>query len=388
MYFFAKWCFAYEIGVHSQDRETAQFAVDLSPNEPQTHFALSVWQEKTFLPEDFIKSLAELEQATALSPNDFRFWLALGRARERSGDSVGAENALQKAFALAPNYSETQWALGNFLFREGKPDKAFPLIRRAGENNPTYVVPAISVLWQIFDGDLSQIKTALGDAPPIKASLASFLAKEKRFDEAVEIWNTLPENEKNTNYKQIGDEIFAELIADKKFNTALKLNNQAGEAGKIFNGDFEQPIQQRTTNVFDWQISDGAQPQIGQNNETKHGGNASLFLIYNSDDGNNLRQIQQTVAIVPGKTYTLEGFYKTDLKTSATLRWEIANADDGKILATTESINKTSDWTNLKTVFTAPENSEAIVLRLVRADCKPGICPISGKIWFDDLTIK
>lgn len=387
LYFFAKWCFAYEIGVHSQDRETAQFAVELSPNEPQTHFALSVWQEKTFLPEDLTKSLAELEKATSLSPNDFRLWLALGRARERSGDSVGAENAMRKAFALAPNYSEVQWALGNFYFREGKSNEAFSLIRRAAETNPIYVVPAISVLWQIFDGDLSQIKNALGDSPQINASLAAFLAKEKRFDDAVEIWNTLPENEKNTNYKQVGDEIFAELIADKKFNTALKLKNRTDDAGKIFNGDFEQPIRQKTTNVFDWQISDGAQPKIGQNNETKHGGNASLFLIYNSDGGNNLRQIQQTVAITPGKTYTFECFYKADLKTSATLRWEIANADDGKALATTEAVSVNADWTNLKTNFTAPENSEAIVIRLVRAEYQQGLCPISGKVWFDDLTI-
>lgn len=388
LFFFAKWCFAYEISVHSKDRETAQFAVDLSPNESQTHFALSVWQEKTFLPEDLIKSISELETATALSPNDFRLWMALGKARERNGDSVGAQNALQKAFALAPNYSEVQWALGNLYFREGKTDKAFPLIRRAAENNPTYVAPAISVLWQIFDDDLSQIKDALGDSPQINASLAAFLAKEKRFDDAVEIWNTLPENEKNTNYKQIGDEIFAALIGDKKFNTALKINNRAGEAGKIFNGDFEQPIQQKTTNIFDWQISGGAQPKIGQNNETKHGGNASLFLIYSSDDGKDLRQIQQTVAIAANKSYTLEYFYKADLKTPATLRWEITNATDGKILATTEPISKNSDWTNLKTNFTAPENSEAIVIRLVRAECKSAICPISGKIWFDDLTIK
>lgn len=387
VYFFAKWCFALEIAIHSQSRDVAEYAVELSPNEPQTHFALAVWQEKTFLPEDLTRSLTEIETATALSPNDFRLWLALGKARERGGDSVGAEKAMQKSLALAPNYSEVLWATGNFYFRQGKTADAFPLIRRSAEIDPIFVAPAISVLWQIFDGDLARIKTALGDSPQINSYLASFLSKEKRFDEAVEIWNDLPENEKNTTYKQIGDEIFAELIAEKKFNTALKIKNRAGEAGKIFNGDFEQPIQQTTTNIFDWQITAGTKPAIGQNNETKHSGNASLFLIYNSDDGKDLRQIQQTVAISSGKNYTFEYFYKADLKTLSTIRWEITNAADGKILATTEPISKSADWTSLKTTFNAPENSEAIIIRLVRAECQQGFCPISGKVWFDDLTI-
>ena len=186
-YFFAKWCFAYEMAVHSQNREVSEYAVELSPNEPQTHYALSVWQEQTFLPEDLKKSLVEIETATALSPNDYRLWLALGKIRSLNGDSAGAENALKKAQSLAPNYSEVLWAMGNFYFRQGNITEAIPLIRRTAEIDSNYRIPAISILWQMFDGDVSQIKNALGESPQIKAALTDFLMKQGRSDQAVEI---------------------------------------------------------------------------------------------------------------------------------------------------------------------------------------------------------
>ncbi len=387
-YFFAKWCFAYEIAVHSQNREVSEYAVELSPNEPQNHYALSVWQEQTFLPEDLKKSLVEIETATALSPNDYRLWLALGKIRSLNGDSAGAENALKKAQSLAPNYSEVLWAMGNFYFRQGKITEAFPLIRRTAEIDSNYRIPAISILWQMFDGNVSQIKNALGESPQIKAALTDFLMKQGRSDQAVEVWNTISESEKNTEFQQIGSDLFTILIAEKKFRTALKIKNRMEETEKFYNGGFEEPIQQSTNNVFDWQISGGLKPVIGQNNESKHSGNTSLFIIFKSDDGKDFRQIQQTVPIISGKNYKFEFFYKTELKTSATFRWEIVDTAESKILAVTKPIEANSDWTSLSADFTVPENSEAVIIRLAREDCKQGLCPISGKVWFDDFTIR
>src|SRR5215204_6226458 len=134
-YLFAKWFFANTIAARSIYKEIAEFSVGLAPGDPATHFASAVLYEKTFLPEDLPRSLAEFEQAVALSPNDYRLWFELGRARERSGDAPGAEKALRRALALAPNYSLVQWALGNFLLRQGNEPEAFALIRNAAESD-------------------------------------------------------------------------------------------------------------------------------------------------------------------------------------------------------------------------------------------------------------
>lgn len=394
-FFAAKWCFANTIATQTVQIEIAKFATELAPNDPLTHFILGALNERTFLAENQENSLAEYEKAAAVSPNDFRLWLAVGRARERVGDAAGAEKALRKALELAPNYAQVQWALGNLLLRQGNAQEGFAFMRQAIESDPKqYILPAVSTAWFIFDGDIAQVEQNIGSSANTKAALAVFLARQKRFEEAVQIWNALPENERKTAFKENGEEIYRQLIAEKQFRNALNFQAHSGEAetftiGEITNSGFENDIKTgENISIFDWKIAEGLQPQVGLDDLHKHGGNRSLVIIFNSSDGKNFRQVSQTVAVEAGRTYELEAFYKSDLKASTTLKWEIADASDGKILASTEPVEAVSDWASLKTKFTAPENTQAIVVRLARVDCSSAICPISGKVWFDDLAIE
>ena len=393
--FFVKWCFANAIAARAPDKEVAELAIKLAPNDPQTHYAVAVLSEKNFQAEDLSKSLAEFEQATALAPHDFRLWLAFGKARERRGDAAGAELALRKSLALAPNYAHVQWTLGNVLLRSGKIEEAFAEIRRAAESNETYRTPAITTAWQIFDGNIAEVKKYTGNSANLNSALAVFLAKQKRFDEAVEIWNVLPAEDIKTARQAEGEQLFNELIAAKRYRDALRIqtglsNEPEAERitpGKLVNGSFEADVKREKAGIFEWQIGDGAQPQIGFDDREKLGGGRSLVIVFNSADGRDFRQISQTMALESAGKYVFELFYKSNLKTSAALRWEIVDAADGVVLATTNSTLNNADWTNLKAEFTASEQTQAVTIRLAREQCKSIICPISGKIWFDDFSI-
>lgn len=393
---FVKWCFAYTIAVRAPDREVAAWSADLAPSDPQTHYALAVLTEKNFTAEDSARTQAEYERAAALAPNDYRLWLALGKARERGGDGDGAELALRQALELAPNYAPVRWSLGNMMLRGGKTGEAFAEIAKAAEFDLNYRLPAITTAWQIFDGDLNAVRRNLGDSASINFALVTFLAKQKRYAEAVQIWNVLPADGKQTVYKTDGEQLFAELLAAKKYRSALLVQQSLSEqpnaanyaVGVISNGGFEIPLAREKAGVFDWQVADGAQPQIGPNTEQKHGGDTSLFFIFNSSDGRDFRQIAQIVAVEAGKKYTFEYFYKSELKTSATARWEVADAADGVVLAAGEPISSNAGWTNARAEFTTAAATEAIIVRFVRENCKSLICPISGKVWFDDFQLK
>jgi tetratricopeptide (TPR) repeat protein len=264
---------------------------------------------------------------------------------------------MRRAALLAPNYSLVQWSLGNVLLRQNKTEEAFAEIRKAAQNDTNYANPAISTAWQIFDGNLAQIKQNLGETPQIKTALATFLLKQKKYRGAVQI--------------------FSETIGTEKI-----------AVGKISNGGFESNETIAEIKDFEWKIGDGSQPQIGVDTAQKHGGNNSLGIVFNSSDGKDFRAVSQLVAVEAGKKYVFETFYKSDLKTSATLRWEIVNESDGKVLAATEAVAANADWTNLKVEFTAPETAEAIIVRLVRDQCKTSACPIAGKIWFDNFALQ
>ena len=388
-----KWCFGNALATQAEEKHIAELGAYFAPGDPQTHFTLAVLNEKTFLPEDFQKAVQEYEKAAALSPNDFRMWFHLGKARERNGDSAGAENALRKSLELAPNYSEVQWTLGNLLLRQGKSSEAFNLIRQAADGNERFVDPAVSTAWQIFDGDISQVKQNIGNSPKINAALASFLLKQERFDESFNAWNSLPSEERKTVFRQRGEDIYNQLISAGKYRKALKIwaeiaddKNRKYEIGKMTDGGFEINEKQEKTSIFDWQIAGGAQPLIGVDTENVHGGSLSQRIIFNSPGGADFRQILQTVVVEAGKKYEFSMFYKSDLKTSPTLKWEIVNASDGRVLTATEPIAAKSDWTNLKAEFIAA-NTEAVIIRLARASCNSAVCPISGSVWFDDFVL-
>lgn len=394
-YYIVKWSFANMASVRAVEPEIAALTTRLAPADPQTHFASAVVYDKTFNSEDQLRSLTEYEIATALSPNNYLVWLELGKARSRSGDADGAEKALRKAAELAPNYSVVQWTLGNELLRQGNDVEGFVEIQKAVVGNSIYAAPAVTTAWQIFGGDIDRVNSLIGDSTQMRSAFAVLLGRQKRYDEAAEIWNLLPADEKRTSFAEAGKALFGQLIEAKKFRAARNVldsmsgADQAGIAAEqIRDGGFENEIKLQNAPPFEWQISDGAQPQVAFSDGQKHGGDRSLIAVFNSADGKQMRTISQIVAVEPGINYTFEAFYRSELKAAGKLKWEITDASNGKLLAATAPVIPNTDWAGLTTRFTIPPNSDGVIVRLVLENCGSIICPISGKIWFDDLTIK
>ena len=90
-------------------------------------------------------------------------------------------------------------------------------------------------------------------------------------------------------------------------------------------------------------------------------------MIFNTTEGKAFRSISQSVAVEANKRYVFGTFYRSELKTGTTVKWEIIDAADGKTLAATEPIAENADWTSLKTEFVTPDGTEAVTLRLVRS---------------------
>lgn len=390
---FAKWSFGHAISIRAEQKEVADVSASLAPDDPQTHYTSAILHEQSFSPEDFEKSVAEFEKAAALSPNDFLLWLALGKARERNGDPLGAEKALRRAVELAPNYVDAHWTLGNNLLRQGKFEEGFKEIRLSADNGEKFVLPAISTAWTIFDGDISQIRKNIGDSAKLNAFLAVFLLNQNRFDDAFNTWNAIGGDAKTVAYRTQSEEIYNRFLSANKYRYAKIVKNSLDGSedpnvfGKITSGGFDSNVKQEKTDFFDWQIGAGAQPLIGYDDKIKRGGDLSQVIIFNSPDGLDFRNFSQIVVVESGKTYSFKGFYKAELKTSATLRWEIVSATDNSVIATTDSISASTDWTSFEASFTVPQNAEAVIIRLARVKCGSTICPISGKVWFDDFSI-
>lgn len=387
-FFFAKWGFGNTIASRAEFIEVAELAADLAPDDPQTHYTAAVLYERTFNPGDLESSLAEYETAAGLAPHNYLYWLELGRARERSGDREGAEGALRYALRHAPNYSRIHWALGNALLRQGRTGEAFAAIRQAVSDDPSYTNAAAQTAWQIFDGDLEQLRAAIGDSTRLNAALATLLASDKRFEEATAVWQSLDTQERNSSATETGEVLLRQLLDAKKFRLALSIALENGNGvGQIANGGFEGEVKMQKAGVFEWQIADGVSPQVAFSDTQKHAGSRSLVIAFGTNN-KDFRQISQTVAVEPGRAYEMELFYRADLKTAAKFKWEAVSATDGTVLGATDAILNSSDWSPAKVRFRMPENSDGVILRLVRENCSPPACAVSGNVWFDDFSLK
>jgi hypothetical protein len=326
--------------------------------------------------------------------------MLLGKMRERAGDAEGAEKALRKALELAPAFAQIHWTLGNVLLRQGKTEEAFDEIRIAAERNPTFAPAAVDAAIQAFGSEnLDEIIRRAGNSSTARASLIKFLAKDGRFDQALEIWNMLSTEEKLAN-KDEGSALFSSLMTAKQFRLAQSLyrENPAVEDlekpafEQISNGDFESDRVANSANPlpFAWFIPDGAEPAIGVDPAVRRGGARSLQLAFRTVSAQDFRQLYQAVAVEPAARYRLEFYTRTvGVKSGATVRWDIEDAADGKILVSSPAVpTGDNDWQKNAVEFTVPPKTDGVNVKLARAACNMPPCALVGRIWFDDFSLQ
>lgn len=390
---FSKWGMASSAAIRAEDSEIALYLTDLAPDDPQTHYTAAVLLLKSFDEAHTTRGLEELETAARLAPENYMYWLELGQARERAGDRAGGEIALKRALDLAPNYARVHWALGNTLLRDGRTDEAFGEIRKAVESDPaSFADPAAASAWVFLEGDIGKVRRLAEGLPAFESGLVTVLVREKRFDDALEIWNRLPAEEKKGPLRDRGTALVASLLAEKKFRDAVRVfrdlsdDGTDAEIGRVSNGGFESSVRPTAAGPFEWQIAPGLQPQIVLSNGERHSGNNSLLIVFNSTEAKDFRGISQLIPVEPDTAYELEVYYRAAFKLAAVLRWEVVDAD-GKPLGVSEPVRTEADWSALRLAFRSSPASDGINIRLIRDHCGP-VCPASGRVWFDDISLR
>mgnify|MGYP001772881278 CR=1 FL=1 len=389
-FFALKWFIADAAVGNVSQRDVAEVLVYLAPDNPITHNALALILEKSFMEEDLKLSLFHHKRAVELSPYDYRFWLNLGVATDKYADSAEAELYLRKAVELAPHYARTRWALGNNLLRQGKTEEAINEIKRAVEADEQISAAAVAVLWQFLNGDYQKILIYIGDSSEVRLALSSVLAKDGKDEEAFLVWNELSLTEKRAS--DLSKELLNHFISKRKFHIALKMlkqmRDQELDFEKIKNPSFEEVIKTKNDNIFDWRITDGLSPQVGINRDQKIDGEQSLFIFFDGNERDNLRFIEQTIAVSPNTEYKLKFFFRTNLKSQNTMFWQIIDANTDKIMGRTDYLMANTDWTSMEASFKTEDKTEAITIRLAYQPCPSLHCSISGKVWFDDFRLE
>lgn len=390
-----RWLVGDTLATYPPSAEVARAAARLAPDDPQTHFTVGVFARMDFTPEGLQETVRNFERATALSPHDYRMWMELGRAREQAGDTEGGEAALRRAVRIAPNYVMPRWFLGNLLLRAGKTDEAFAFLRSAAESEHELRGPIFASVWSIYNGDVGRVTEAMGDAPAVRADLIGYLVNLKRTEDARRLWATLTPQDKRRE-REASQALLGALLGEEHFAAALDVyrgargEESSAEVGRVTNGGFESEIGSAAQGKFDWEVSTAQQAQIALDPKTVHGGARSLRISFNAPSNVAFNNFSQLIVVEPGARYRLEFFVRTEsLKSVSTLVVDVLDAATGKVLASSPpSPGGTTEWKPVVLEWAAPPAADGVRVQLRRQPCLDEVCPIFGKVWYDDFSLQ
>jgi tetratricopeptide (TPR) repeat protein len=375
-------------------KEVADVAVRFAPNDPLTNWFRASIEKDLFTTEKIENSVKLYENVVRISPNDFRWWIELGRAREQSEKIPQAEEAFKKAVALAPAYTFPHWQLGNFYLRQNRRDEAFAELRQAAEKNALYREQVLATAWEFFDKDVAKVESLVSDSLDSKTTLIKFYVQKSRAEDALRIWNTISDEDKKLNL--VTTKLIAQGLYERRFyRSAVEFARQLeidpeAKIETVTNGGFEKLLAVPSETYFGWKANSSPvdKVEIKSDPTQKKEGSRSLRVLFSGYVRPDFYNLWQTVALQPKGKYRLSFWVKTEgLKSAGTPLIEVINANDDKMITSTKPFPiGTNEWQEIVLDFTAPENCEGINIRTNRFFCGDA-CPIFGTIWLDDFKL-
>lgn len=389
-----RWCVGNTMAEWAQDFETAESAARLAPSDPQSHLKVARLRRISFDPEELPVALSYYERAAALAPNDWLIWTEYGRSLGAAGDTEGGVRALRRATELAPHYAQPRWHLGNALLRAGRFDEAFAELRLAGEADPTLLAQVFNLAWQVYDQDMTRVIETIGSSPNARAQLTVVLVGRKRLDDAYSVWSTLTPEEKAV-HAGAGEALIRALYEQGQHPRALRALGEQGVSGvapeKIANGSFETDIAPPGTRFFEWQVV-GVPPgaAVAIDSRAAHGGQRALRVSFAASSQIDFKSVSQLIVVQPSTRYRLTFFVRSEeLKSAATLYTEVLDGSGTTVLGASPLLpTGTHEWRPVTIEFTTGPQTQSVLVRLSRAGCADGVCPIFGKIWYDDFDLQ
>ncbi len=367
----------------------AQAALSLSQNDPEIHYVRGAILEANGNQPAAVK---DYEQAVRLRPRDYVLWLGLARARELSGDVEGAIGAAKQAAAVAPYYAKPHWQLGNILVRAGQVDEGFKELRLSGESDVKLLPAIIDLAWQLSRDDIEFVKrTIQPQSPDSYKALAEYFKKKDRVTDAIEMLRA-----SGSAAEQERRQYLEELISAKRFSEAAGLwsidhpEDSQKMISQLRNPGFEQESTLDKPG-FGWRQDNKAESlSISLDLDQPKEGRMSLRVNFNGDSEPGTPFISQLILVEPRTRYQLHFAARTEDLVSGGLPYLIvANATHNNVLGQTDLFpRKAVDWQDYVLEFDSGENTSSIQLMLRRVACSQSPCPIFGKLWLDNFSLR
>jgi tetratricopeptide (TPR) repeat protein len=328
--------------------------------------------------------------ATRLLPSDYKMWLLLGRVRQAQEDVAGEEATLRQSLALAPHYTEVRWLLANLLVRAGRTQEAIKEFSLAASVRPELLPASLDLVWQISGGDLSAVNGVAGEKPEAQLTLAGFLLRQSREQEAAAAFVKVDRPSRLASGQSA--QFINTLIEQGRIQAARQLwFDTLGEPPRpIWNGGFEAE-RLKGFDQFDWAVGRTDYAAISVTSKQARSGAKSLRLTFTGQHTTRLNgEVRQLIPVKPGARYRLTCYAKAEnLITSEGPTVAVTKPGLTEWIADSKPVAAdTAEWQQLTTDFVAPQDTAVLLLTIKRAPKFSYDDPMTGTIWFDDFELR
>jgi tetratricopeptide (TPR) repeat protein len=388
-----------QIWASSLNPEVLRRAIALDPSNPELHFTLG--RILLLKAEPVTQGMAEEEfrKAISMNPHSAIYWSGLGKACYSSGNQPCANAAFGRAQELAPNKPEVAWEVAVNDVVSDQPQSAVGHLRTFLRLQPDGLDQTFQLLMRGF-GDPNLIWRDLLSAaadPASKLRFLDYLAANSDFERAGTYWAQLTA-EKTAFPVAAAIPYLEKLLATGHYREAAGvwaytvrqngLDEQIGSdrSNLVFNGGFEQ----KPLNAgFDWRFAQQPYLTVDFSDATAHTGARSFRADFTVPQNSEYEPAYQLVPVVPGQTYELSAYVKSEAITSDSgPRLRVLDPKcPGCLDTATQGTSGTTDWHQVTTQFTAGPTTELIRLSVWRPRGRSYPMEISGKVWFDDISL-
>lgn len=371
----------------SNDIDAVTAAVRINPGDSDSHYVRGTILEGT---NDLPGAIEEYHKAALARPDDYVFWLNLARARELNGETEGAVANARQAIPLAPHYAQPHYQLGNILLRAGRKDEAFRELRLAGASNPILMPGIIDLAWSVSGGNVQYIEQAISpETPQAYQTLGDYFRQRKEVDAAIAMYTAAGSAAEQERRSYLG-----ELVAEKRFKEAATLwavGRQAGAApGVLFDPGFEQESD-LTEPGFGWRRGQRDQGfHLSLDTTSPREGRSSLKVEFAGDSDPSSPVISQLVLIEPDAHYQLRFAGRSEGVVSGGLPLvDVVDTDTNQILKRSDQLPRSTDgWREYTIDFDSGRSTSAVKIELQRQTCEKYPCPIFGRLWLDNFSLR
>ena len=374
-------------------------AIALDPANPDPHFELGKIVLLTGNPEQQVAAEEQFRTAIELNRNVAPYWSALAAACYAIANQACADDAFERAQALAPSNPTYAWQAAVNDVVSNQPQAAIRNVKTFLRLQPDGLTQSFQLLTRGFDNPELVWHDLLGSAAdtPTQIKFLEFLAAANRAEAADAFWRGMAAQKKAVSIAEVTpyvDQLLAgghypEAADVWSYTRTQRSTNYAdalSDPNLVFNGSFERtPLNAG----FDWRHAQQPYVDLNFSDPMARSGRQALKVDFTVPQNAEYDLLYQFVPVEANHTYELSAFFKSQGITSDSgPRLRVLDPHCQACLdVATDGMTGTSDWRRLDKKFATGPTTDMIRLSLWRPRSRSYPTEITGQLWMDDVSL-